>query len=110
MKELFYHPALEQDPAFATLAKKIRAMPKVELHVHLEGSMESETIYEMAQRNKIVLPAKNLEEWKSYYQFKNFEHFIEIYITAARSLIEPADYVFMLERFCALQAAQNIFY
>lgn len=110
MKKLFYTHEMEQDAAFAALAQRVRAMPKVEIHIHLEGSMNAATIYEMALRNNIGMPAASLQEWISFYRFRDFDHFIQIYIVAARSLKKPEDYVFMLERFCEQQARQNIVY
>ena len=85
-------------------------MPKVELHVHLEGSTDAETVWAMAQRNGVSLPAKSFEDWKQHYKFKDFEHFIEVYSAAAATMCTPDDWVFMVKRFIANQARQNIVY
>lgn len=92
------------------LADAIVRIPKVELHVHLEGATDAETVWEMARRNRVGLPAATLDEWKRHYQFKNFEHFIEVYTTAASTMCTPADWAFMIDRFMANQARQNIVY
>ncbi|MBM4191411.1 MAG: hypothetical protein FJ200_04375, partial [Gemmatimonadetes bacterium] len=70
----------------------IVAMPKVELHVHLEGAQLPETIWTMAQRNGFALPAATLEEWKRFYEFRDFAHFIEVYIAASRAMRTARDF------------------
>jgi adenosine deaminase len=92
------------------LIHRRRAMPKVEIHVHLEGAMDAETIYQMAQRNRVALPAASLAEWKKFYEFIDFNHFIEVYTAASRCMKSPDDFALMAERFLAHQARQNIRY
>ncbi|MEM6852321.1 MAG: adenosine deaminase [Pseudomonadota bacterium] len=92
------------------LAARIVAMPKAEIHVHIEGAMTPETVWSLGQRNKVALPAKSLEEWRTFYAFRDFQHFIEVYLAAAEVLREPEDYAQMVEDFCAHQALQNISY
>lgn len=94
----------------AELVHRLQAMPKVEIHVHLEGAMDAETIYEMAQRNAVALPAASLAEWKKFYEFIDFDHFIEVYTAASRCMKSPDDFALMVERFLAHQARQNIRY
>ena len=92
------------------LVERLKSMPKIELHVHLEGATDAETVWAMAQRNKVVLPAQTLEEWKSLYAFRDFDHFVEIYIQAADCMKTPADFVFMTEQFLEYQVSQNVRY
>ena len=61
------------------LADRLRAMPKAELHVHVEGATNAETFYQMAKRNRVDLPANSLEEWQSFFEFRDFPHFIQVY-------------------------------
>lgn len=89
---------------------RLRAMPKFELHVHLEGATDAETVWAMAQRNKVSLPASSLEEWKAMYAFRDFDHFVEIYIQAAECMKKPGDFTFMTERFLEYQSTQNVKY
>jgi adenosine deaminase len=88
----------------------IVAMPKVELHVHLEGAQLPETIWAMAQRNGVTLPAASLEEWKRFYEYRDFAHFIEVYIAASRAMKTARDFYEMTVAFHEYQAAQNIVY
>ena len=55
-------------------------MPKVELHVHLEGSIQPETLLLLAERNGVTLPAKSVEGLRQWYKFTDFRHFVEIYL------------------------------
>lgn len=85
-------------------------MPKVEIHTHLIGTADAETIYQIAQRNQVALPASSLEEWKLFYEFRDFTHFIEVYLIARQCVQTPDDYVFLVEQFLKHQAEQNIRY
>ncbi len=89
---------------------RLRAMPKVEIHVHLEGATDAETVWQMAARNGVSLPARSLEEWRSFYTFRDFAHFIEVYQLAGGCMRTPEDFAFMTERFLEIQAAQHITY
>ena len=62
-----------------TLEKFIRRMPKVELHVHLEGSIRPETLLTLAKRNDVALPANSLEGLEEWYQFSDFAHFLAVF-------------------------------
>jgi adenosine deaminase len=92
------------------LTQVLYAMPKVELHVHLEGATDAETVWELAHRNKVTLPAATREAWKAMYAFRDFNHFIEVYVLAASCMRTPDDFAFMVERFVEHQAQQNIRY
>jgi adenosine deaminase len=85
-------------------------LPKVELHVHLEGATDAETVCTMAGRNGIKLPADSLDGWREHYRFKDFNHFIEVYGTATAVMRTPEDWELMVERFLRNQSRQNIIY
>jgi len=89
---------------------RIQTMPKVEIHVHLEGAIDAETVFEMARRNGKRLPVSTLSEWKDFYRFTNFSHFIDVYAAATSVMLTPDDWSFMVENFVKNQAAQNILY
>jgi adenosine deaminase len=92
------------------LEDRLAVMPKVELHVHLEGAQLPETIWAMAVRNSVDLPAASLEEWRRWYEFRDFAHFIEVYIAASRAMVTADDFRDMTIAFHAYQASQNIVY
>jgi len=85
-------------------------MPKVELHVHVEGAQLPEAIWAMAARNGISLPAATLDEWRGWYRFRDFERFIEVYILACKAMVTAEDFRDMTVAFHAYQASQNIVY
>ena len=93
-----------------TIQSYIEAMPKVELHVHLEGSIRPETFLKLAGRHKIELPAQDLEGLRRWYQFTDFNHFIEVYLKIAASLKNPEDIELIAREFLAGQAQQNVRY
>ncbi|BBB49687.1 adenosine deaminase [Pelolinea submarina] len=92
------------------LMDRLRAMPKVELHVHLEGATSAATVWELAQRNHISLPEKSPEAWQASYSFRDFNHFIEIYQLAAECMRTPEDFAYMVQRFLERQAEHHVKY
>ena len=66
------------------------ALPKVELHVHLEGSILPETLLALAQRHDMPLPANDVAGLRAWYRFTSFRHFIDIYLTIS-SLLRTSD-------------------
>ena len=57
----------------------IRGLPKAELHLHIEGSLEPEQMFEFAKRNRVELPFKSVEEVRAAYAFSNLQDFLDIY-------------------------------
>lgn len=70
----------------------IRALPKAELHVHIEGTFEPELMFEIAQRNQIQIPYASVEEVKQAYNFHNLQSFLDIYYAGANVLIHEQDF------------------
>ncbi len=91
-----------------SLASFLRAMPKAELHVHLEGAIRPETLLLLARRNHAPLPADDVEGLRQWYTFTDFPHFVEIYITLSRCLQTPDDIELIARQFLSGQAEQNI--
>ena len=79
------------------IIQRLRAMPKAEIHVHVEGATDAETFYQIAQQNQFELPADSLETWKAFFKFRDFPHFIQVYLTAVKCLQTPEDYALMIE-------------
>lgn len=70
----------------------IRAIPKAELHLHLEGSLEPELMFDLAKRNNITLPYQNVEEVRAAYNFTNLQTFLDIYYQCADVLRTEQDF------------------
>jgi aminodeoxyfutalosine deaminase len=93
-----------------TLQEFIRRMPKVELHVHLEGAIRPDTLLALALRNNVALPATTIEGIKEWYHFSDFAHFAEIYRALCACLRTPDDFELITTEFLKHQAEQNILY
>jgi adenosine deaminase len=85
-------------------------MPKVELHVHLEGSVRPETLLKLADRHHVSLPADDVAGLRKWYTFRDFDHFIEIYMTISSCLRTAEDIELIARQFLIGQAEQNILY
>jgi len=70
----------------------IRQLPKTELHLHLEGSLEPDLMFALAKRNDIKLPYANVEEVKAAYEFTNLQSFLDIYYQCADVLRTEQDF------------------
>lgn len=88
----------------------LEAMPKIELHVHLEGAIRPETLLALAQRHDIDLPAQKVEDLRAWYTFTDFAHFAEIYRMISNCIRTPEDVEQIARDFLSGQAAQNIIY
>ena len=93
-----------------SLEQLIRLMPKVELHVHLEGSIRPATLLALAERNGVTLPANSVEGVEQWYRFTDFAHFIEVYFAICDCLRTPEDFELITAEFLRGQEAQNIRY
>ena len=85
-------------------------MPKTELHLHLEGTISPETLWAMAARNGVALPAQSIEALKALYAFTSFDRFIELWLSMCGCFQTPADYEQMVDDFVADCGRQNIRY
>ncbi|MEO8115289.1 MAG: adenosine deaminase [Phenylobacterium sp.] len=74
------------------LADFIRGLPKAELHLHIEGSLEPEQMFEFARRNRVALPFANVEAVRAAYAFSNLQDFLDIYYQGAAVLLTEADF------------------
>jgi adenosine deaminase len=70
----------------------LRRIPKTELHLHLEGTLEPDAMFEMARRNGIALPFASVEELRRAYRFSNLRSFLGIYYEGARVLCTERDF------------------
>jgi aminodeoxyfutalosine deaminase len=93
-----------------SLGSFVHVMPKVELHVHLEGSIQPATLLTLAERNGVALPADNVEGLKDFYQFTDFEHFLRVYFAISSCLRTVDDFCLIAYEFGAEMARQGIRY
>lgn len=70
----------------------IQELPKAELHLHIEGSLEPELMFKLAERNNLTLKFKSIEEIKQAYNFSNLQDFLDIYYAGASVLIHEQDF------------------
>ena len=70
----------------------IKKTPKAELHLHIEGTLEPELMFELAKRNNIQIPFANVSEVKSAYSFSNLESFLKIFYQGSKVLIKEEDF------------------
>ncbi|MEE4195331.1 MAG: adenosine deaminase [Anaerolineae bacterium] len=88
----------------------IHRMPKVELHVHLEGSTRPATLLQLAEKNDVALPVSTLAEIEEWYKFTGFDHFLEVYFMICDCIKTTDDFELIMEEFLKGQAEQNIRY
>ena len=90
------------------LPQLLREMPKAELHIHIEGSLEPELIFEMAQRNGVALPYASVEALRAAYAFTNLQSFLDIYYAGASVLLHEQDFYDMAWAYLQRAKADNV--
>jgi adenosine deaminase len=83
-------------------------MPKAELHIHIEGSLEPELIFALAQRNGVTLPYANVEALRAAYAFTDLQSFLDIYYAGASVLLKEADFYDMAMAYFRRAAADRV--
>ncbi|MFW7344040.1 adenosine deaminase [Pollutimonas sp. H1-120] len=91
-------------PAASSLSDFVRRLPKAELHLHIEGTLEPDLIFSLAQRNGIALPYASVDALRQAYQFNDLQSFLDLYYAGASVLITEADFYDMTMAY--LQRAQ----
>lgn len=86
----------------------IAALPKAELHLHLEGSLEPEQLMAFAARNNVSIPFKTLAEVKAAYNFSNLQDFLDIYYQGMSVLQTEADFHDLTDAYLQRCAADNV--
>lgn len=87
-----------------------KRMPKVDLHVHLEGTISSKIIIELAKRNKIKLPTEDEERLKHFFCFGNFFDFVKLFKLISSCLKKPEDYELISYEFGRMCKQNNVQY
>jgi len=86
----------------------LRGMPKAELHIHIEGSLEPELIFKLAQRNGVALPYASVEALRAAYAFTDLQSFLDIYYAGASVLLKEEDFFDMAWAYLEKAAAENV--
>ena len=86
----------------------LRAMPKAELHIHIEGSLEPELIFALAQRNGVTLPYAGVEALRAAYAFTDLQSFLDIYYAGASVLLAAQDFEDMAMAYFHRAKADNV--
>ena len=90
------------------LPELLRAMPKAELHIHIEGSLEPELIFELARKNGVALAWPNVEALRAAYAFCDLQSFLDIYYAGASVLLHESDFEAMAMAYLRRAAADNV--
>jgi adenosine deaminase len=91
-----------------SLLPLLRAMPKAELHIHIEGSLEPELIFALAKRNHIALAYDDVEALRRAYAFTDLQSFLDIYYAGASVLLKEEDFYDMAMAYFKRAAADNV--
>ncbi len=86
----------------------LRAMPKAELHMHIEGSLEPELIFALARRNSVAIPYASVEDLRRAYAFTNLQSFLDIYYAGASVLLKEQDFYDMAWAYLLHAQADNV--
>ena len=90
------------------LSALLCTMPKAELHMHIEGSLEPELIFRLAQRNGVALPYPSVEALRAAYAFTDLQSFLDIYYAGASVLLKEEDFFDMAWAYLQRAAADNV--
>ena len=90
------------------LERFIERMPKAELHIHIEGSLEPEQMFEFAGRNGLRLPFKSVDEVREAYQFTDLQSFLQLYYQGVRVLVHERDFYDLTWAYFSKAHSQNL--
>ena len=91
-----------------TLDDFIRRLPKAELHLHIEGSLEPELMFALAERNGVTIPFASVDEVRAAYRFANLQDFLDIYYAGASVLVTARDFHDLAMAYFARAAADGV--
>jgi adenosine deaminase len=89
-------------------ASFIRALPKAELHLHIEGTLEPEMMFELAERNGVDLPFASVDEVRAAYEFSDLQSFLDIYYQGAAVLVTERDFYDLMFAYLERAAADGV--
>ena len=86
----------------------IDEFPKTELHLHIEGTFEPELMFEIAERNRVVLPYHSVEEVRKAYRFTDLQAFLDIYYRAMSVLLHERDFYDLTSAYLRRASTQSV--
>lgn len=86
----------------------IGKIPKAELHLHIEGTLEPELMFKIAKRNNIKLEHKSVKQIRAAYNFKNLQDFLQIYYSGLRVLLRDSDFYDLTWAYCQKAFSQGV--
>ena len=89
-------------------ANLIEGLPKAELHLHIEGSLEPERMFALAKKNRVDLPYPNLESLKAAYEFSDLQSFLDLLYTADSVLVTEQDFFDLTWAYLSRARADNV--
>ena len=95
-------------PQGGAIKKFIQNIPKAELHLHIEGTLEPEMLFKIAKRNNIKLKEKSVKELKASYEFDNLQDFLDIYHVGSKVLIKKRDFYDLTMAYLRKAHQQNV--
>ena len=86
----------------------LREMPKAELHLHIEGTLEPELMFELARRNRVALPFDSVDAVRQAYVFQHLQSFLDIYYAGCRVLVTEQDFYDLTAAYLERVAAERV--
>lgn len=86
----------------------IRDLPKVELHLHIEGTLEPELMFDLALRNRLALRFETKKELKQAYHFQDLQSFLDLYYEGSRVLLQEQDFFDLTWAYLKRIAKENV--
>jgi adenosine deaminase len=83
-------------------------IPKAELHLHIEGTLEPELMFELARKNAVAIPYKSISEVRNAYRFSDLQSFLDIYYQGSQVLIDEDDFHQLTANYLKKAAEQNV--
>jgi adenosine deaminase len=103
------HPGRDSPvPDLEALADFARSLPKAELHIHLEGALEAELLFELAARNDVALPWRSIDALRGAYRFENLQSFLDLFLEGCRVLVHERDFYDLTRAYLARAHADGV--
>ncbi len=90
------------------MEKLIQGIPKAELHIHIEGTLEPEQMFDIAEKNSLYLPFKSVADIRRAYDFTDLQSFLDIYFQGAQVLLDEDDFYQLTWAYLQKAAVQNV--